>query len=472
MLRSVLLLVSGNAFTGVLTLVRNLLVARLIGVEDYGIAATFTIAMSAVEMLSAFGLQQQIVQAKDGDDPRLQAGLQCFQAMRGLFSASVMFLSAHLIARFLGIEPVGWAFQVLALVPLLNGFIHFDVYRLNRNFRYLPGILTTTVPAALSTLLIWPLWLAMPDYRVMLYAVLIQVVCTIITSHLVAERKYKLLFDTAILRQGMRFGWPILLDSLLLLAVFHGEKLIVGRELGMSALAIFAMGVTLTLTPTVVMDKSVQSFFLPQLSATQDDPARFAPLAMSAFQVYLGVGTFLVVAVLFVGAPFISLVLGAKYAPLNTILIWLAILQALRIFKGGPATVALSRRQTENAMIANIVRVAALPLAWWVAHQTGDMMLVIFIGLGGEMVGIAVAFFLARLRLRLPLRPMLWPLLLSFLVLLVAGLHAWGQNHPDHRAIPPAGTISLAVGFFGLSILTMRELRHYIAARTMVRHSE
>jgi len=75
MLRTAFVILSGNAATSLLLLVRNLVIARLISVEDYGIAATFGIVMALIEMASYLGMQQQIVQSKDGEDPRFQASL-------------------------------------------------------------------------------------------------------------------------------------------------------------------------------------------------------------------------------------------------------------------------------------------------------------------------------------------------------------------------------------------------------------
>ena len=373
MLKSGLLILSGNAATALLTLARNLLVARLIRVEDFGIAATFAISLALVEMMSALGMQQQIVQSKDGNDPRLQAALQGFQVLRAATNAVVLFLLARPIAQFLGVPQVTWAYQVIAVVPLLNGLIHFDVYRMNRQMKYLPAVLTTAVPALISVLAIWPLHLLYGDYRVMLYAVLIQGVLAVAMSHLVAERRYALVFDRAIMANSLRFGWPLLINGILLFVVFNGEKLIVGRELGMAMLAIFAMGFTLTLTPTLVMAKSVQSFFLPQLSAAKEDAAAFAHLAMATLQASLLNGAAMVVAVVLIGAPLVHVLLGPKYEGLLPFLTWLAILQALRVFKSGGAVVALARAKTENAMVANLFRVLSLPLSWYVAATSGDL---------------------------------------------------------------------------------------------------
>ncbi|NJM81628.1 MAG: oligosaccharide flippase family protein [Tabrizicola sp.] len=94
MFKSALLILSGQAFTSILLLLRNLIVARLISVEDYGIAATFAISMSIVEMMTTIGLHQLIIQDKDGEDPRLQSVLQGFHLFRSLFSGLILFLLA------------------------------------------------------------------------------------------------------------------------------------------------------------------------------------------------------------------------------------------------------------------------------------------------------------------------------------------------------------------------------------------
>ena len=53
MYRSALLVLSGNAMVAVLFLARSLVIARLIPVADYGIAATFALAMANLETLES-----------------------------------------------------------------------------------------------------------------------------------------------------------------------------------------------------------------------------------------------------------------------------------------------------------------------------------------------------------------------------------------------------------------------------------
>jgi O-antigen/teichoic acid export membrane protein len=486
MFRAAVMILSGNALGSVLLLVRTLIVARLIPVEDFGIAATFALSMAVVEMLSALGLQQQIVQARDGNDPRLQAGLQGFQVLRGLVSGAILFLLAGPISRFLGVPEVMWAYQLLALVPVMNALVHFDIYRMNRAMVYLPGILTVTVPALVSVVILWPLAAIWNDWRVMLYAILAQGLAGLVTSHLVAERPYRLILDRAIMLQSLRFGWPLLANGILLFLVFNGEKLIVGRELGMATLAIFSMGFTLTLTPTLVMARSAQSFFLPQLSASpeggpeggpdggpeQDGKSGFAALAMATLQAHLVFAMLMVTGAVLVGPQLVHLLLGPRYEDLVPVLTLLAILQGIRVFKGGPSTVALARAQTENAFVANILRVALLPVAWIVVAQGGTLLMLILLGILGEVLGAFVAFALLRWRLKLRLGPMLWPLGLSLALMAVAGLHGWQLEHPDTLPFAPGWTMAAVCGLCGLAVISMADLRRYVARRRITRHTD
>lgn len=420
MFRSALLILSGNAFASILSLVRNLLVARLLPIEDYGIAATFATAMAIVEMASALGLSQQIIQNERGDDPDFQAALQGFQLLRGVMNGTLLFLIAPLIAGFLEVPEVTWAYRLLAVVPVLNSLVHFDIYRLNRQMRFLPTVLVGTVPALISLLLVWPLARWMGDWRIMLYTIIAQAAVSVIASHFLAERPFRIRFDSRIMAGSLRFGWPLLANAVLLFLIFNAERLIVGREFGMAELGIFSMGITLTLTPTLVMSKSAQSMFLPLLSQAVPDPERFQRHAVAAMQLSMLFGAVIVLATVLLGRIFVDLALGEHFATLAPLLAPLAVIQAIRVLKSGPAVVALAKAQTENAMIANIIRVALIPVGWYVAHREGNLMPLIHFAVAGEAAGAVVAYLLVRTRGGVSMRGMIVPLAIFSVMMVFA----------------------------------------------------
>ena len=83
MLKIAVLLAGSRGLLSVLRFARNVLVARLIGVEDYGIASTFALLMALVEMLSDLGLGRFLVQDREGGHPQVVAAIQGLVLLRG-----------------------------------------------------------------------------------------------------------------------------------------------------------------------------------------------------------------------------------------------------------------------------------------------------------------------------------------------------------------------------------------------------
>ena len=277
-------------------------------------------------------------------------------------------------------------------------------------------------------------------------------------------------FDRDVMGRAVRFGWPLLVNGVLLFLVMHGEKLVVGRELGMAALGLFAMGFTLTLTPTLVLARSTQAFFLPQLSALQDEPERFDRMAATTMQADIAAGLVVAAAVVVLGPPFVVLVLGEKYAALGALMPWLAVLQAVRAFKAGASTVALARGRTGNAMIANLPRVAAVGLSWAALARGEGLVTVVGIAILAEVVGFALSLALLRARAGVALAPLAWPL--------AAGALALGAVVAEAAWLAPRGVLGQGLGaaacaaVLAAALLAMPDLRRYALGRGLVRRLE
>ena len=461
MLKKAVLVVTGNAAGFILSLIRNLIVARLVSPENYGIASSFAVSMSIVEMLSFLGLQQLMVVDKDGDQPHFQAAMHGFQAIRGAFSCVMLYLIARPYAAYLHIEEVTWAYQLLALVQLINGFQHYDPHRLRRHMNFRPMVLTNAVPPLIAVLVLWPLALFYGDYRIMLASIFVQAFAMVAVSHLTAERRYQMAFDPALMKRATMFGWPLLLNGVLMFGVFNGERLIVGRELGMGQFAFFSMAFTLTLTPTLVLATSCQSLFLPQLTKLLDQHEAFQRLSDVTMESSLVIGLALVIGTSLIGGPLAHLLTGPKYASILAILVPMSVMQAVRVAKTGSAIIALAVGKSGNAMIGNSVRVASLPVSWWVAHKTGDVLTIIWVALVAEILGYLLAMYLAARRANVSLTALTLPTVLSAVTCAVALIDAL-RTPPlpglrDHLHWGLAAVLVLGVASFA----SMTGLRHY-----------
>ena len=103
----------------------------------------------------------------------------------------------------------------------------------------------------------------------------------------------------------------------------------------------------------------------------------------------------------------VLILFGTKYAGALPVLVWLAVMQAVRVAKMGVSVVALARGETRSPMVANIPRVLLLPVAWLALERGAGMETVVGIAILGEAIGLAVAFALLRSWLGVPVRPLI-----------------------------------------------------------------
>ena len=441
MIRTAALLLTGNAFSSLILFARNLVVVRLISIEDYGIAATFLMALSVLEMASHIGLQRLIVQDKRGEDPAFQASLQGFHLVRAVVISALLFLCAGLIADFFRIPEQAWAFQVLAIARLADGFMHFDLFRAHRSMNFRSQIIALNLAYGTAFLAIFPLALLFDDYRVMLFSIVLQFVVLAGISHALAERRYTLALDPKVIRYAFSFGWPLMLNGGVLFAVYNAEKLIVARALDLTAMALVAMGVTLTLTPSLILIRTLGEFFLPKLSEFQDNPVRFSQIGHMTVQAHLLGGMVVTVATAIATIPLIVPILGPDFAPLTGLLPLFAALEAIRICRGAAGPISVARGYTRNDIITNLVRVAFLPVGYLAIVNGYGLTTLIGIGILAETSAACFAYGLIARRIGFPLSGLAIPFgtFALFIAVFVAVTHNLAVD-----GLPPVGLIALA----------------------------
>ena len=412
MLKTATVLLGSNVGVAVLKMLRNVLLARLLSVENYGVASTFAVIFALFEMLGYLGLDRLMVQTGAPDIPRVQATLQSMQVLRGVLGAALLFATADLMARIMGVPDIVWAFQLMAIVPLLQGFTHMDMSRMERTFNFGPFIRVQLGTEVAVILAIYPLFLVFGDYRVALFASLLQYALRLGLTHAFATERYRLGFDRGIAAHAFRFGGPILLNTLLLFAIFQGDRMIVANRLDLTDLAVFSLAFMLTLMPANVLAQTQQRLFLPKLAPMQDRPEAFARHARIAIESGLlhrppGRGRLRPVRT---GSR--ADLFGHKYDAALVPLIWLGVMHAVRIAKSGASVVALARGETWNQAVANLARVLTLPLAFLAVSHGAGLLAVIWIAIAGESLGLIVAFYLLRRLIGLPLHGLGVPFLL------------------------------------------------------------
>ena len=301
----------GQVLTYGSSFVRLAILARILTKADFGVTAMFAMTVALLEMSSNMSLNMLIVQSKDGDDPSFQGTAHLLQATRGIIIGMLLFLLAWPVSHFFNIPETRWAFQCLAIVPLLKGFVHLDINRLERTMNFRPRIVVEVIPQILITIAAWPMAVWLKDYSALLWLLVARAVFTLIASHVIAERPYRWTWRRAYFRDVIRFAWPLLLNGVLLFLIGQGDRFLVGATLSMENLGLYAAASALAWAVGTMVHIVHGTVMLPILAARQNDQEEFRRYYHVSARVLMLVTTVMGTAFILGGAPLIVLVYGS-----------------------------------------------------------------------------------------------------------------------------------------------------------------
>jgi len=390
-LKGAFVLTAGQSLSYGLSFVRNLILARILSRADFGLAATFALAINMLEMASRVSLGKQVIQAKDGESPRFIGTAHSFLFLTGAISTVVILAASIPLAHLFKVPDKAWAFALLAFVPLCRGLENLDNQRQQRDFKYLPSILIEFVPQAVMTVLTWPLALWIGDYRVVVILILGKAAMSMLAAHLLAKHSYRWAWERTLIHQMWRFSWPLLVNGLLMFAVQQGDQIMVGSGYSLSVLGLYAAGASLVAALFQIVAQVAYSILLPLFSRLQSNPAEFRREYRSCVQLSALAATVVMTPLVAGGEQLLHFLYGPKYLGGGVILVWLAAAGAFRFIRIAPAAAAMAMADTQNQMIANAYRSGAVLLGLLVVVMRWPIFALAACGLVGEVAATVVS---------------------------------------------------------------------------------
>lgn len=360
-----LMLSGGYVIEHGIMLVRTIIVARMLGPENFGIASTFFLVIGGFALISDMGIEKYLQHVRASELPQVQPSLGAILIIRGLISCLLIYgFSSELAALFQHTELAN-LYMVLALLPLIDGFKHLDPLRQQRDLVYLPSIkvqLGSLIPGATVTVI---LAILTQSYVAVIWGSLVSACLSVTLSHVLAAERYRLGFDRAVIGRVMIYGWPLLLNGLVIFLSNQGDRIVVGAMNGMVELAGYVAIGSLTVGMSLFLAKLTGNLFLPILSAVKDDPVAFARRNQFCGAISIALLAVTLIPMIILGKPLVTLLFGAEYQIPSILAGWLSILAGARVLRCWPVVVALSIGFTRDILYANLIRVGGLCAAFW-----------------------------------------------------------------------------------------------------------
>jgi O-antigen/teichoic acid export membrane protein len=367
---------------------RNAMLGHLLSKGDFGIAATITLTLQLLETATDVAADRFVIQADSGSDRTLLGVAHTVQLIRAILIAGLLWLAAPLAAEFFHTPEAAWGFRAAALALLVKGFTHLDSKRLQKQLDNRAAMALEVVPQAGALLLTWPAVKFFPSYEAIVWLTLAQAILTVAMSQLIARQRWSLLWNADLLRRLLAFSWPIWLSAIPLMAVYQGDRMIIGRYLGVEQLAGYTAAFLITMVPGLIASRVSFSLVLPMLSQVKEasQGGQFvARLALLSEATALVIGLYAAF-FLMAGGEIVALTFGPNYAGLHAVTAALAVMWSARMLQAVPGTALMALGRTDIFPIAGCIRGAALLPAFALALDGAGLAWVAAAGAAGEFV--------------------------------------------------------------------------------------
>ncbi len=307
------MLAGATIFERALRLGRNMILARILAPDQFGLMAIVMLVNSLFEAITEVGVRQSVIQNKHGASDAFLNIAWWFNATRGIVIFGLGYMAAPWVCDFYedpSLLPV-LRFGLLAF-PLAS-FVSTRMFVLQRELRIGPYAIIMQGSGLFSTLVTLVAVLYIPNVWALVIGFVVEPAFRVVASFVACPIKPSLRFDRELAGEFFTFARRMALLGLMSflvgrMDVFFLAKLISKEELGMYSLAL-----SLADIPRFGVSRVIGPLLLPMLATVQDDLPALKRELLAVTRAMLALLTPLAAGLIVLAAPLLRLVYGEPY---------------------------------------------------------------------------------------------------------------------------------------------------------------
>lgn len=329
-----------NGLTRGAGFIRNVLLARVLSPDDFGVFGIALAVLSIVERFSSTGLQSALVQTKRDIGEYLDT-TWTVHVLRGALLCAALVLSAQPLAVLLGETRAAPLIAMVGIAVFLRGLENpgMLMYRRELQARYV--FLHRAGPLLLELAVSIGLAIALRSAWALALGLVAGKLAQVVMSYTLHPYRPSVRLHWHQVRELSLYGRWVFLDNLLFLLAYRGDKLIVGKVFGAPSLGLYMLAFSISEVVTIEISRFSQEIAFPAYARMQHDAARVRRAFTLSLDLVASVAFPLAAVLALMAGPLTHVVLGPRWGDVAAILPALALAGATRAVTGS-GTVAFA----------------------------------------------------------------------------------------------------------------------------------
>jgi O-antigen/teichoic acid export membrane protein len=308
----------------IFSLIRLIIIGRILAPSDFGLMGIALLTMSALETFSTVGFKQALIQKKENTDNYLDAAWTVL-IIRGFMVFIIVYLVAPYVAFFFHTPEVKPIIQVLGLVTFFQAFANIGVIffhkelEFNKVFIYrFVGISTNFIVAVSAAFILRSVW-------ALVLGLLAEKVVSLIISYLIHPYRPHLSKDIEKAKELFGFGRWILGSSIFVFVGNHIDDIFVGRAISAIALGFYQMAYRISNMLETEITQVISSVAFPAYAKIQDQQARLQIAYFRIMRLTIAFSLPITMGMVLLAPEFTRIFLSEKWMPMVTAMQLLAV---------------------------------------------------------------------------------------------------------------------------------------------------
>lgn len=303
----------GSLVENVLRFIRNMVLARLLAPEAFGLMGTVVAAASVIEAMAEVGLSQAVIQHKEGADEQFLNLIWWLALLRATVLYIIAYILTPWIAGFYDLPDSVTLLRTGFLIIPLNGLVSPRIHVLQKEMHFKkwviimqsPGVIGITI-GVISAYFLRNVW-------ALVLAYLTEAFLRWIFSFIFYFFKPRFQFYRRYARDIMGFSRGMFGLPILMMLFAQADIFVIGKILSLHVLGMYVLARSLSEIPTTFVAKAVNPVILPAFSQIQEDKERLRRVLLAANSVAATFGLPFTAYLVLFSAPILSVVYGAGY---------------------------------------------------------------------------------------------------------------------------------------------------------------
>lgn len=263
--------------------IANVILSRELVASDYGIFNFAMILVNLMRMLSDMGINTAAVQKKNFDDKSLYTAFT-LKLLLGLVIYAILYVLSGFAVHFFDDPNVVNVIRLLALSIIINTFAFMPWTILARSLRLKERVIAETANTLSSSIIAVILAIVGFKFWSIVIAFIASNAILVLVVNYYQPCKISFEMDKTIALELLRYGWHVLLASIISFAVYNFDNFIVGSVGGSNLLGFYGLAFNWGSMVCGIMSAVVLSILFPTFSRMQDDPQKMKQSYLDVLQ--------------------------------------------------------------------------------------------------------------------------------------------------------------------------------------------